>query len=106
MGGLFLVGKATWEQSVGSLAWGGRLVTCGATTGAEVSLNLRYVFFKHLSILGSTMGRRATLFPIFRHVAAGRLRAVVDRVLPLERVQEAHRLLEAGAVFGKIILTP
>jgi len=100
------VGRATWDRSVGSLAWGGRLVTCGATTGADVSLNLRQIFFKNLSLLGSTMGRRASLFAIFRHLEAGRLRAVVDRVLPLGKVQEAHRLLEDGAAFGKIILTP
>ena len=100
------VGKATWEESVASVARGGRLVTCGATTGAEVPLNLRQVFFKNLSILGSTMGSRALLFPIFRHLEAGRLRAVVDRVLPLDRIREAHGLLEERAVFGKIILTP
>ena len=100
------VGLATWEQSVLSLARGGRLVTCGATTGADVPLNLRYVFFKNLSILGSTMGPRGSLHAVFRHVAAGRLRAVVDRVLPLSRVGEAHRLLEARSSFGKIILTP
>ena len=100
------VGAATWEQSLSSLAWGGRLVTCGATTGAEVPVNLRHVFFKQLSILGSTMGSRAAFFPIFRHVETGRLRAVIDRVLPLDRAREAHELLEKGAAFGKIILTP
>jgi NADPH:quinone reductase-like Zn-dependent oxidoreductase len=100
------VGKATWEQSVACLARGGRLVFCGATTGADVSLNLRPIFFKNLSILGSTMGSRATLFSIFRHLGAGRLRAVVDRVLPLDRIREAHRLLEERSVFGKIIVTP
>ena len=99
------VGKATWEQSVACLARGGRLVTCGATTGADVSLNLRQIFFKNLSILGSTMGRRSRLFTIFRHVEAGRLLPVVDRVLPLDRISEAHRLLEERGVFGKIILT-
>ncbi len=100
------VGKATWEQSVSGLARGGRLVTCGATSGADVALNLRQVFFKNLSILGSTMGSRASLFTIFRHLEAGRLRPVVDRVLPLDRIREAHRLLEERSVFGKIVLTP
>jgi len=100
------VGKATWEKSVLSLARGGRLVTCGATTGADVSLNLRHVFFKNLSILGSTMGSRGDLFAIFDHLQAGRLKAVVDRVLPLDQAQEAHRLLEDRKIFGKIILTP
>lgn len=99
------VGAVTFPESLVSLARGGRLVTCGATTGAEVSVNLRHVFFKNLSILGSTMGRRASLFDIFRHLEAGRLRAVIDRVLPLDRIQEAHRLLEDRAVFGKVVLT-
>jgi NADPH:quinone reductase-like Zn-dependent oxidoreductase len=100
------VGKATWERSVSGLARGGRVVTCGATTGADVSLNLRQVFFKNLSILGSTMGSRAHLFAIFRHLEAGRLSPVIDTVLPMDRVQDAHRLLEERKVFGKIILTP
>ena len=100
------VGKATFEQSLLCLTWGGRLVTCGATTGADVSLNLRHVFFKNLSILGSTMGSRAHLEAIFRHVEAGRLRPVVDRVLPLAQAPEAHRLLEERRIFGKIILAP
>lgn len=100
------VGKATFEQSLLCLAWGGRLVSCGATTGAEVALNLRHLFFKNLSVLGSTMGSRARFGPIFRHVEAGRLKPMVDRVLPLAQVAEAHRLLEERRVFGKIILTP
>ena len=100
------VGKATWEQSILCLARGGRLVTCGATTGAEVALSLPHVFFKNLSILGSTMGSRAHFYSIFRHVEAGRLRPVVDRVMPLAQAPEAHRLLEERGIFGKIVLTP
>ena len=100
------VGKATWEQSVASLAWGGRLVTCGATTGAEVALNLRQLFFKNLSILGSTMGSRSRLFAIFRHVESGRLKPVVDRVMPLTEARRAHELLEEHQIFGKIVLSP
>jgi NADPH:quinone reductase-like Zn-dependent oxidoreductase len=100
------VGKATFEQSLLCLARGGRLVTCGATSGAEVTLNLRHVFFKNLSILGSTMGSRAHLGAIFRHVEAGRLKPVVDRVMPLLQAADAHRLLEESRIFGKIILTP
>ena len=99
------VGKATWEQSLLSLAWGGRLVTCGATTGADVSLNLRHLFFKNLSVLGSTMGSRSRLFPIFRHVEAGRLKPVIDQVLPMAEIRRAHELLEQRRTFGKIILT-
>ena len=99
------VGADTFEKSMRSLARGGRLVTCGATTGGEVTINLRLVFFKLLSILGSTMGSLAELHEIMKHVEAGRLRPVVDRVLPLEEVAEGHRALEARETFGKIVLT-
>lgn len=99
------VGADTFDRSVRSLARGGRLVTCGATTGAEVPINLRMIFFKQLSILGSTMGSLGELHEIMEHVRAGRLRPVVGRVLPLAQVAEAHRLLEERAVAGKVVLT-
>lgn len=98
------VGAETFEGSMKSLARGGRLVTCGATTGADVSINLRVVFFKLLSILGSTMGSLAELHEVMHHVEAGRLRPVVDRVLPLEAVAEGHRVLEEREAFGKVVL--
>ena len=100
------VGAETMERSVASLATGGCLVTCGTTSGGEITLNFRRVFFKNLSILGSTMGSRGEFADILPHVAAGRLRPVVDRVLPLARVADAHRALEAREVFGKIVLVP
>jgi len=98
------VGTDTWEGSLRSLAWQGRLVTCGATSGVEARIDLRHLFFKALSLLGSTMGRRGDLIDILDHVASGRLRAVVARTLPWDEVREAHRLLEERAVFGKIVL--
>ncbi|HEX9163063.1 MAG TPA: zinc-binding dehydrogenase [Thermoanaerobaculia bacterium] len=98
------VGADTFDRSMRALARGGRLVTCGATTGGEVTLNLRLVFFKLLSILGSTMGSLAELHEIMKHVAAGRLRPVVDRVLPLSQIAEGHRILEAREAFGKIVM--
>lgn len=98
------VGGETFEKSVAALARGGRLVTCGATSGAEVKINLRQVFFKLLSILGSTMGSIAELHEVLRHVDAGRLRPVVDRVLPVDRIAEAHEILENRKAFGKIVL--
>lgn len=98
------VGADTFERSLRVLARGGRLVTCGATAGAEVSINLRLVFFKLLSILGSTMGSLSELHQIMAHVAAGRLRPVVDRVLPFDQVAEGHRVLEARESFGKVVL--
>jgi NADPH:quinone reductase-like Zn-dependent oxidoreductase len=81
-------------------------VTCGGTTGPKVGLLLPHVFIKNLSILGSTMGPRSALPTIFEHVAAGRYRPVLDRVLPLAQAREAHELLESRQVAGKIVLTP
>jgi NADPH:quinone reductase-like Zn-dependent oxidoreductase len=99
------IGADTFERSLRSLARGGRLVTCGATTGSDVTLNLRLLFFKLLSVLGSTMGSLAELHEIMTHVETGRLHPVVGRILPLSEVGEGHRLLEDRAVFGKVVLT-
>jgi NADPH:quinone reductase-like Zn-dependent oxidoreductase len=98
------VGGETFERSLRCLAKGGRLVTCGATTGADATINIRLIFFKLLSILGSTMGSLAELHEIFRHVEAGRLRPVIDRVLPMAEIAEGERVLEAREAFGKIVL--
>ncbi len=98
-------GQETWERSLLSLARGGRLVTCGATTGYAAATDLRHVFFKSLSILGSTMGSRADLLRLARFVGEGRLKPVVDRVLPLEKVADGHRALAERSLFGKIVLT-
>jgi NADPH:quinone reductase-like Zn-dependent oxidoreductase len=100
------VGAATWEKSILACARGGRIVTCGATSGFSAPTDLRHVFFRQLSILGSTMGSKSVLYEVLDHVRAGRLKPVVDRVLPLEQAAEAHRLLEARAAFGKIVLEP
>jgi 2-desacetyl-2-hydroxyethyl bacteriochlorophyllide A dehydrogenase len=100
------VGQATWEGSVRCLAKGGRLVTCGATTGPIGEIHLPRLFFKSLSILGSTMGSRGEVHRIVRLVAEGKLQPVVDRVLPLEEAAEAHRILEDREAFGKIVLRP
>jgi len=97
-------GEATFGGSLRCLAAGGRLVTCGATSGAEIRADLRPLFFKNLSILGSTMGRRDSLPEILRLAAEGVFRAVIDRVLPLEEVAEGHRLLAERAQIGKILL--
>jgi NADPH:quinone reductase-like Zn-dependent oxidoreductase len=99
------VGVATWEGSLKCLARGGRLVTCGATTGGNVPLSLHAVFFKSLSILGSTMGSKGDLRTILQLCEQGRLRPVFDRALPFAEVREAHRLLEAREALGKLVLT-
>ena len=100
------VGPDTWEGNIRSLAKGGRLVLCGSTSGFEVKTDTRFLFFKNLSILGSTMGSRGELHEILRLVERGLLRPVVDSVLPLADVAEGHRRLEAREVFGKVVLVP
>ena len=100
------VGPATWEGSLRVLARNGRLVTCGATTGPKVEVLLPHLFIKNQSILGSTMGPRNALPLIFKGLASGAFHPVIDRVLPLSKVREAHELLEARKVQGKIVLVP
>ncbi len=100
------VGGATFEGSLKCLARGGRLVTCGATTGGNVALSLHALFFKSLSILGSTMGSKGDLRGLLRLFEQGRLRPVLDRALPMAKVGEAHRLLEAREALGKLVLAP
>lgn len=98
------VGEATWETSLRCLARGGRLVVCGATTGPRANIDLRVLFFKHLSLLGSTMGSKGELHRILPLLFSGKLKSVVAEVLPLAQVARAHELLESRAVFGKIVL--
>ncbi len=100
------LGGEVFEKSVRCLARGGRLVTCGATTGPRASVDLRMLFFKGLSLLGSTMGYRSELVELLKHVESGRLRPVVDRVLPLAELRAAHELLESRQVFGKVVVVP
>jgi NADPH2:quinone reductase len=99
-------GKATWTKSMRSLRKGGRLVTCGATTGPIAETNINLLFWKQLDLLGSTMGSRAELREVLKLIWEGRLKPVVDTVLPLNKAQEAHQLLEGRGQFGKIILKP
>jgi len=98
------VGAATFGKSVVACARGGRIVVCGATAGYEPVLNLRHVFWRQLSILGSTLASKARLPQVLDLFAAGRLKPVVDRVLPLDAITEAHRRLESRASFGKLVL--
>lgn len=100
------VGKATWMESVKSLRPGGTLVTCGATTGPEVGIDLRHLFVKQLSLLGSFMGNMGDLHEVLGHVFAGRLKPVVDRTFPLSETADAHRYLESSQMFGKVVLQP
>jgi NADPH:quinone reductase-like Zn-dependent oxidoreductase len=99
-------GEKTWEGSLRALTRGGRLVTYGGTTGANGRTNIPLLFWKQIQIIGSTMGTANEFATVMRLVWEGKLRAVVDRVLPLEQIKEAHEILEAGEQFGKIVLTP
>ncbi len=100
------VGAATWDESVKSLKSSGTLVTCGATTGPEVKIDLRHLFARQLTLLGSYMGTMADLHEVLGHVFAGRLRPVVDRVFPLRDLRAAHEYLEKSQMFGKIVVNP
>lgn len=99
------VGTATWDESVKSLALGGRLVTCGATTGFDGKIDLRFLFSRQLSLLGSYMGSKEELRMVLRLVALGKLKPVVDKVWPLHDCIAAHTYLEHGKQFGKVVLT-
>ena len=98
------VGGEVFAKSILAAAWGGRIVTCGATTGFSPTIDLRHIFFRQVEVLGSTMGPKGDLFGILRLVETGKLKPVVDRVLPLWSAVEAHKLLEERKVFGKIVL--
>jgi NADPH:quinone reductase-like Zn-dependent oxidoreductase len=100
------VGEATWDRSVRALANGGRLVTCGATTGHQAALDLRHLFARQLQLLGCYMGAKPELLAAAPHFFANRLRPVVDEVFTFDRAAEAHQLLEEKRHFGKIVLTP
>lgn len=99
------VGPATWVESLKSLARRGRLLICGQTTGNEVTLPLIQFFAQNQTIHGIFIGTSGEFFEILRLVRAGRLRPVVDRVFPLSETAEAHRRMERGEHFGKIILS-
>jgi NADPH:quinone reductase-like Zn-dependent oxidoreductase len=98
------VGAATWDQSIFSLKTGGRLVTCGATTGFESKININYLFGRQLSILGSFMGQKSELFAALELFKRGLLKPVIDAVMPLDRAGDAHRRLENREQFGKVVL--
>jgi 2-desacetyl-2-hydroxyethyl bacteriochlorophyllide A dehydrogenase len=99
------VGAATWDQSVFSLKPGGRLVTCGATTGFESKININYLFSRQLSILGSFMGFKSDLFAALELFRRGLLKPVIDTVMPLDCAADAHRHLENRQQFGKVVLS-
>jgi NADPH:quinone reductase-like Zn-dependent oxidoreductase len=99
------VGEATWKQSLSLAAREGRITVCGATTGPNPPAQLHRIWWKQLSILGSTMGTGADFAAAYELVASGRARPVVDEVFPLEEIRAAHERMEAGEQLGKIVLS-
>lgn len=98
-------GLKTWNDSLRALRKGGKLVTCGATTGPIVKIDLRALFIKHQQIIGSTMGTMQDTRNVLELVEAGKLKPIVDRVFPFTAIQEAHRRLEDGRQFGKVVIS-
>ncbi len=98
------VGGDVFTRSILATRWGGRVVTVGATSGHQAQIDLRQIFFRQVEVLGSTMGSKGHLHEALGLVASGRVRPVVDRVMPLSQAREAHELLEGRKVFGKIVL--
>jgi len=99
-------GAETWEKSVRSAKWGGTIVTCGATSGNEGKTDLAHVYFRQLQILGSTMGTKGSLFEIIRFIEQGKLKPVIDEVIPLKDACKGHEKMSSRSQFGKIVLVP
>ena len=100
------VGPATWDKSIASLAKNGRLVTCGATTGPEVKIDLRFIFMRQQTIMGSIMGTRWDLLSITKLIGQKKLRPVIDSTYPLSEARKAQERMINRENFGKIILVP
>jgi len=100
------IGADTWQANIKSLKAGGRLVICGVTSGYEVATDLRYLFYRRLSLLGSTMGTKGELLQIMNLVERGMLRPVIDSTYPLKEIGAAHQRMESRKAFGKIVVNP
>ncbi|RDD53166.1 MAG: alcohol dehydrogenase [Candidatus Korarchaeota archaeon NZ13-K] len=100
------VGSATWMTSLKCLRVGGRMISVGATSGEQATIDVRYVFSRQLRIIGSYMGSRAELMQVLRFFEAGRLKPVIDSVFKLEEARKAHERMERSDMFGKIVIVP
>lgn len=100
------VGQDTWERSILAAAWGGKVVTCGSTTGHEAKTDLRHLFNRHLNLVGSHMGTKAELLQVMKFVERGQLKPVIQAVLPQKETAKAQQMMENRAHFGKIVLVP
>ena len=99
-------GASTWDVSMKILGKYGRVVTCGATTGPKVSIDLRYIFFKQQSIFGSTMGNVQALDAVIELIATDKIKPIVDEIFSMEKIADAHQHLENSNQFGKVVLIP
>lgn len=100
------IGADTWVRSLRSARRGGRVLTCGATTGFAPQTDLRQIFYRQVQVLGSTMGSHREFLDVMKCVFRGQLKPVIDRVLPLAEASKGHELIESRSVFGKIVLNP
>jgi NADPH:quinone reductase-like Zn-dependent oxidoreductase len=100
------VGEATWMANIRALSRAGRMVVYGATSGPHAMTDVRYVFWKQIEVLGTTMANRSEFEAVMQHVLSGAMEPVVDSVLPLDQVRQAHERLERGDAFGKLVLVP
>jgi NADPH:quinone reductase-like Zn-dependent oxidoreductase len=100
------VGQETWQRSIDSLAMGGRMVICGATSGPDPDVDIRSIYQHHRRILGAPMGNRSDFRDVLSLAARGKVEPTVDRVLPLADVAEGHRVIEDREVFGKVVVKP
>ncbi len=99
-------GVVNWEKNILALTSGGKMIICGSTSGYEAKTDLRHVFFRNLSILGSTLGSKGELYEIVKQFELGRLKPIVHKILPMSHAAEGHKIIEDRDVFGKIVLVP
>jgi NADPH:quinone reductase-like Zn-dependent oxidoreductase len=98
------VGPDTFDGDMKVIKWGGRYVTCGSTTGGEVKLNMRALFFKRISLIGSTMGPKADQIEVWKLLCSGKVKPLVDRVFAMRDIRAAHEYVESRKAFGKVVL--
>ena len=97
-------GKDFWENIIKIVSWGGKIITCGATSGYSVTTDLRQIFFRQIQIIGSTMGGRKHLLKGLDLVQRGFIKPIVGKVMSIDKIQNAHKLIEQRKIFGKIVL--
>jgi NADPH:quinone reductase-like Zn-dependent oxidoreductase len=100
------VGSETWDQSFACLAKRGRITTCGVTTGNIATINIRKMYQRQISIIGSALGSKSELMEVMKLADQGKLKPVIDRVLPRREAPQAHTIIESRSHFGKVVLKP